>query len=143
MSDSVAVSAKLSALETEAVMHFSLIARICGCLYGSFGPLKIHKATDGHDGTKRVRICTTFQCGDDRRAIEGVIVLKNVEGQWELYCAASNIDFGDYHVALSYARNVHTYHTTCWYKSGGMESMDINMVTGERVCFPDPADVDP
>jgi len=142
MSNLVALSASLSAIETEAVMHFSLIARICGCIYGAFGPLRIHRATDGHDDTKRVRIRTTFQCGDDRRAIEGVIVLKNVDGQWILYCGASDIDFGDYHVGFSYARHVHIYHTTCWYQSGGKELMDINMVTGKRTYHPDPADVD-
>lgn len=142
MSDTNTLSASLSAVETEAVVHFSLIARMCGCIYGAFGPLKIHRATEGNDATKRVRIRTTFQCGDDRRAIEGVIVLKNVDGQWELYCAASDIDFGDYHVGFSYARHVHTYHTTSFFESGAKESMDINMVTGERTRFCDPADVD-
>jgi hypothetical protein len=138
MSDSSGLSNSLAAIETEAVMHFSFITRVCGCIYGAFGPLKIHRATDGHDNTKRVRIRTTFQCGDDRRAIEGVIVLKNVDGQWMLYCEASNIDFGDYHVGFSYARHTHTYHTTTYYTSGALESMDINMVTGVRIRFADP-----
>lgn len=135
------VSASLSALETEAVMHFALITRMCACLYGSFGPLKIHQATDGYEDTKRVRIRTTFECGSDRRDIEGVIVLRNTDGQWELHVAASDINFGDYHVAVSYARHLHVYHVTFFYKSGLVESMDINMVTGEHTRFKDPLDV--
>ena len=142
MSDSVQLSASLSSIETEAVVHFSLIARMCGCVYGSFGPLKIHRAVDGQDGTKRVRIRTTFQIGSEPRAIEGVIVLKNVDGWWVLYCAASDIDFGDYHVGFSYQITTYTYHTTKFFPSGAIESMDINMVTGARTSFCDPTDVD-
>jgi len=138
LKDSVAVSASLSALEAEAMIHFSLIARMCGCMYGRFGPLKVHHAIDGNGDTKRVRIRTTFE----NHAIEGIIVLKNVDGQWELYCAASDIDFGNYHVGFSYRRSAHTYHATYFYKSGAVESMDINMVTGERTRFCDPSDVE-
>jgi len=128
------VSASLSALETEAVMHFSLIVRMCGDVYGRFGALKIHHPTDGDDDTKRIRILTTFE----NQAIEGVIVLKNVDRRWVLYCGASDVDFGDYHVGFSYASHLNAYHTTSWFKSGAIESMDINMVTGERAhCFGD------
>jgi hypothetical protein len=133
----VAVSASLSAIETEAVMHFALIARTCGCGHGRFGALKIHQATDGHGDTKRVRIRTTF----GNQPIEGVIVLKIEDEQWMLYCAASDIDFGDYHVAISYDRHSHTYHITAYFKSGAVESMDLNMMTGERKSFADPLDV--
>jgi len=125
----------LSALETEAVTQFSLIVRFMGYEGGHFGPLKIHPAYD-HENTKRVRLQTKF----GGRPIDGIIVFKNEDGRWRLYCAASDIDFGDWHASFGYDHEERTYHITKFHESGGTEPMTVNMVTGERVRFADPAD---
>ena len=125
----------LSAIETEAVTHFSFILRQLGCEGGHFGPLKVHPAYD-HLDTKRVRLRTKF--GED--AIEGIVVLKNEDDQWRLYCAASDIDFGDWHASFAYDKATQTYHITKFFKNGGCTPMTVNMVNGERKVFADPAD---
>ena len=127
----------LSAIKTEAMIHFSFILRQLGCEGGHFGPLKVHPAYDGNiEGTKRVRLRTKF----GEQAIEGIVVLRNEDDQWRLYCAASDIDFGDWHASFAYDKETRTYHITKFYKGGGCEPMTVNMVTGERTVFADPAD---
>jgi hypothetical protein len=127
--DSVVVSASLSALETEAIMHFSLIVRMCGYVKGRFSVLKVHQATDGQDDTKRVRIHTSF----DGRHIEGVIVLKRVDWQWVLYRSVSDINFGrSDHVDFWYDTSTHTYHLRHHLCAGIIEHSSVNMHTGER-----------
>lgn len=136
--DSETVSTSLSAVETEAIMHFSLIVRMCGCVNGDFSALKVYQALDGHDDTKRIHIRTAFK----GLRIEGIVVLKKIGGQWELYCAASDIDFSfGEHVAFSYDKSAHTYHVTKFLGSSPQGSMDINLVTGALTQFADPLDV--
>ncbi len=127
----------LSAVETEAVVHFSLIVRLTGYEGGRFGPLKIYEAFDGHaPGTKVVRIDTSFN--DD--IIRGAIVLRNEDGQWRTYVAASDIDYGDCHVSFSYDKEMRAYNITKYYKDGQVEPMTVNMITGERTVYANPAD---
>lgn len=128
----------LSAIETEAVTHFSLVMRLLGCEGGNYGPLKIFPALNSNErGVKRVKLSTKF----NGKEIEGVVVLINEDGQWRLFCAASSIKFSDWHVSFSYDRKTrNTYHINKFYNSGMYELVTVNMVTGEREVFSDPLD---
>ena len=123
----------LSNIEAEATNQFAFVMKQLGYRYGT---VRIPRAYDGHDETKRVRLRT--KSGD--QAIEGVIVFKNEDGQWQLYCAASDIDFGDWHASFSFDKETQTYRITKFFNSGGCEPMTVNLVTGEQKVFCDPAD---
>lgn len=129
MTNSYELSASLSNLETEAVTHFSLVMCALSRPGRRFGPLKVYRALDSEDGrSKRVRICTTVEGNQ----IEGIIVLKFEDYRWVLYQAASDINFGDGHAAVSYDLRTNTYTVRAYYLSGSVMVMDINMSASTR-----------
>jgi hypothetical protein len=125
----------LSAVQTEAIVHFSLIVRLLGFEDGRFGPLSVSRSLAFED-TQRIELRTSFY----GNPIEGKVVLRNEDGQWRLYCAASNIKFMDLDVSFSYDKEARTYHITKFFRNGGSESITVNVVTGQRKTFADPED---
>jgi len=128
-------SVTLSAVEAEASTQFSFILRILKFGAGRFGPLKIHSARS-HLDTKRVKIETSIAS----KPIVGELALKVFNGQWRLYCAASDVRFEDWHASFSFDYEKQVYSITKYFVNGNYETMTVNMVTGERKVFADPAD---
>jgi hypothetical protein len=126
-------SVSLSAVETEAVMHFSTALRLMGFNEGHMGPLTIYPARDGQEDTKRVGLCTFI----DLDPIDAVMVLKKSGDRWELYCAASDINFGLWHASVWYDIKHHSYGITKFPEIGASTCTQYNIQTGERRQFVD------